>query len=225
MKRGIRLQPLRPRRGSSAFAGCPARVSDPSAYSSSAGVREHPVESLLPRVARGADDCCRSHWRIMQKVRELCEGGSLTVRSCRGNRLLRCARGGAGTRPERKLRAFERLLAPTRARARLEGQGGDPRAPRPADAVGDHELRTTERDPPEDVRPRAERRDAAGSPGASSSRGTAGSAPTAGRARTASRSTTSCRDRAAERPSGRTSSPRARRATTARATDCWRRRA
>ena len=70
----------------------------------------------------------------------------------RGKWLLRWARGGTGTRPQRKLRALECLLAPSCARARLEGQGGGPREPCAAAALGDHELRPAERHSAEDVR-------------------------------------------------------------------------
>jgi hypothetical protein len=88
------------------------------------------------------------------------EGGSRGETSFPPRVWLRCARGGTGTRPECELRAPERLLAPPSARPRVEGQGGDPREPRPAYALGDDELHAPERDPPEDVRPGAARRDA-----------------------------------------------------------------
>ena len=42
----------------------------------------------------------------------------------------------SGTRPERKLRAAQRVLRPACARARVEGQGRGRRAPRPAAAIG-----------------------------------------------------------------------------------------
>jgi hypothetical protein len=76
-----------------------------------------------------------------------------------GKRLLRCARGGAGTRPERKLRALECLLASPCARPGVEGEGRDPGEPSAAAALGDHELRAAQRHPPEDIRPRPARRD------------------------------------------------------------------
>ena len=76
-----------------------------------------------------------------------------------GKRLLRCARGGAGTRPERKLRALERLLASPCARPRVEGEGGDPREPRAAAPVGIEQLLPPQRHPPEDLRPRPTRGD------------------------------------------------------------------
>ena len=97
----------------------------------------------------------------MQITRALCVGQRQTHAICSGNRLLRCARGGAGTRPECELRAVECLLASPCARPRLEGEGRGPREPREADALGDDELRPAERHPPEDVCPRAARGHAA----------------------------------------------------------------
>ena len=77
-----------------------------------------------------------------------------------GKRLLRCARGGAGTRPERKLRALERLLASPCARPRVEGESGDPRKPRAAAPVRIEQLLPPQRHPTEDLRPRPTRGDA-----------------------------------------------------------------
>ena len=61
----------------------------------------------------------------------------------------------SGTRPERKLRAAQRVLRPARARPRVEGQGRGRRAPRSAAAVGRALVRASARDPPAPVRPRA----------------------------------------------------------------------
>src|SRR5437763_8694178 len=68
-------------------------------------------------------------------------------------------RVAAGSRPERELRAVERVHGSAGARARVQGKGGGDRAPRPAPAIGDGQLRVAARDPPRPVRPRA-----AGSP-------------------------------------------------------------
>src|SRR6266516_6564293 len=73
--------------------------------------------------------------------------------------LLRCARDGAGARPERELRASECLLASPCARSRLEGQSRDSRVPRPAASLCHHELPAAECDPAPDVRPSPTRRD------------------------------------------------------------------
>ena len=71
--------------------------------------------------------------------------------------MLRCARGGARPRPQCELRALERMFAPPRACTRMEGQGGDPREPRPAAPLRVHELSAAARDPPQDVRPGSSR--------------------------------------------------------------------
>ena len=72
--------------------------------------------------------------------------------------MLRCARGGARPRPQRELRALERLLAPPCARARLEGQSRDPREPRASDPLRVHSVPTAARDSTRDVRSRTPRR-------------------------------------------------------------------
>ena len=56
-----RWQRSRSAAGRARAAGWPASVSEPSASSSSVGVREHPVERLLPDVAGRADDRCGRH--------------------------------------------------------------------------------------------------------------------------------------------------------------------
>ncbi len=73
----------------------------------------------------------------MHKLRVVMRRTSQNRLGAGGKRLLRCARGGAGTRPERKLRALECLLASACARPRVERQGGDPRKPRAAAPIGD----------------------------------------------------------------------------------------
>ena len=75
--------------------------------------------------------------------------------------VLHCARGGARPRPECELRAVERVLGPSCARARVEGQGGGAREPRAAAADVDVELHAAARHQARDVRPRASRRDEA----------------------------------------------------------------
>ena len=76
-------------------------------------------------------------------------------------RVLHCARGGARPRPQRELRAVERLLAPPRARPRLEGEGRGPREPRPAAPLVVLHVHAAARHPPRHVRPRATGRDQA----------------------------------------------------------------
>jgi hypothetical protein len=76
-------------------------------------------------------------------------------------RVLHCARGGARPRPQRELRAVERLLASTRARPRLEGKGRGAREPRPTAPVIVLHVHAATRHPPRDVRPRATRGDQA----------------------------------------------------------------
>ena len=58
-------------------------------------------------------------------------------------------------RPERELRAAERVLDTSRARARLEGQGRGGRAARRAPPDGDEHLHAASRDPARGVRSRA----------------------------------------------------------------------
>jgi len=74
------------------------------------------------------------------------------------NVVLHCARGGARPRPQRELRAVERLLAPSRARTRVEGEGRGAGEPRPAAPVVHLDVHPTERDPACDIRARASRR-------------------------------------------------------------------
>jgi hypothetical protein len=78
--------------------------------------------------------------------------------------VLRCARSGARPRPQRELRALERLLAPTCARARLEGQGRDSRKPRAPDPLRVCAVPATARHSTRHVRPCSPRSYAANLP-------------------------------------------------------------
>ena len=72
MNRGMRLQPLRPSRGSRAPAGSPASESDPERVQLERRMREHAVERLLTRVPGGADDRDGGHLGIMHIGRVSC---------------------------------------------------------------------------------------------------------------------------------------------------------
>ena len=60
--------------------------------------------------------------------------------------------GAAGSRPERELRAAERVLGPPGARARVQGQGRSDRGARRASQIGDGHLPVAARDPAPELR-------------------------------------------------------------------------